>query len=90
MGHPRAGDPEPCSQAAIRWPARESVGAGPRSVAGREKNSTRLEPARSVYAKVDEVEATDGVLDAAIWVGYAWADEPRCQAAVVVTATIVR
>ncbi|GAA1697997.1 M81 family metallopeptidase [Fodinicola feengrottensis] len=50
-----------------------------------EKTSTRLEPARSVYAKVDEVEATDGVLDAAIWVGYAWADEPRCQAAVVVT-----
>ncbi|WP_297546062.1 MlrC C-terminal domain-containing protein [Amycolatopsis sp.] len=50
-----------------------------------EKTSTRLEPAKSVYAKVDEVEAADGVLDAAIWVGYAWADEPRCQAAVVVT-----
>lgn len=50
-----------------------------------EKTSTRLEPAKSVYAKVDEVEAVDGVLDAAIWVGYAWADEPRCQAAVVVT-----
>ena len=26
-----------------------------------------------------------GVLDAAVWVGYAWADEPRCRAAVVVT-----
>ncbi|WP_328603782.1 M81 family metallopeptidase [Amycolatopsis sp. NBC_00345] len=50
-----------------------------------EKTSTRLEPAKSVYAAVDEVEALDGVLDAAIWVGYAWADEPRCQAAVVVT-----
>ena len=50
-----------------------------------EKTSTRLEPAKSLYAKVDEVEALDGVLDAAIWVGYAWADEPRCQAAVVVT-----
>lgn len=50
-----------------------------------EKTSTRIEPAKSVYAKVDEVEAVDGVLDAAIWVGYAWADEPRCQAAVVVT-----
>ncbi|MGH8921162.1 MAG: M81 family metallopeptidase, partial [Actinomycetes bacterium] len=49
-----------------------------------EKTSTRLEPARSVYALVDEVEAADGVLDAGIWVGYAWADEPRCQAAVVV------
>ncbi|MYW96791.1 M81 family metallopeptidase [Amycolatopsis rubida] len=49
-----------------------------------EKTSTRLEPAKSVYAAVDSVEALDGVLDAAMWVGYAWADEPRCQAAVVV------
>jgi microcystin degradation protein MlrC len=38
-----------------------------------------------VYAAVDDVEATDGVTDAAIWVGYAWADEPRNRAAVVVT-----
>jgi microcystin degradation protein MlrC len=50
-----------------------------------EQTSTRIEPARSVYAAVDEVEATDGVTDAAIWVGYAWADEPRNRAAVVVT-----
>ena len=50
-----------------------------------EKTSTRLEPAAGIYALVDEVEALPGVLDAAIWVGYAWADEPRCQAAVVVT-----
>ncbi|WP_255952083.1 M81 family metallopeptidase [Streptomyces odontomachi] len=52
-----------------------------------EQTSTRIEPARSVYAAVDEVEATDGVIDAAIWVGYAWADEPRNRAAVVVTGT---
>ncbi|MBB4688948.1 M81 family metallopeptidase [Amycolatopsis jiangsuensis] len=50
-----------------------------------EKTSTRLEPAKSVYSAVDDVESLDGVLDAAIWVGYAWADEPRCQAAVVVS-----
>ncbi len=50
-----------------------------------EKTSTRIEPAEGIYAQVDEVEAMDGILDAAIWVGYAWADEPRCQAAVVVT-----
>ncbi|SDS89588.1 M81 family metallopeptidase [Microlunatus soli] len=50
-----------------------------------EKTSTRLEPARSIYAEVPVAEAKDGVLDAAIWVGYAWADEPRCQCAVVVT-----
>ena len=50
-----------------------------------EKTSTRIEPARSLYAAVPAVEALDGVIDAAIWVGYAWADEARCQAAVVVT-----
>jgi microcystin degradation protein MlrC len=38
-----------------------------------------------VYAAVAEVEAAEGVTDAAIWVGYAWADEPRNRAAVVVT-----
>ncbi|MDP9849807.1 M81 family metallopeptidase [Streptosporangium lutulentum] len=50
-----------------------------------EKTSTRIEPAKSLYGRVPEVEALPGVLDAAIWVGYAWADEPRCRAAVVVT-----
>ncbi|QSB16634.1 M81 family metallopeptidase [Natronosporangium hydrolyticum] len=50
-----------------------------------EKTSTRVEPASRIYAEVPKVEALDGVLDAAIWVGYAWADEPRCRAAVVVT-----
>ncbi len=50
-----------------------------------EKTSTRLEPAKSLYERVPEIEARPGILDAAIWVGYAWADEPRCQAAVVVT-----
>jgi Uncharacterized conserved protein len=50
-----------------------------------EKTSTRIEPAKGLYAQVSEVERMPGVLDAAIWVGYAWADEPRCQAAVVVT-----
>ncbi|MCH9275387.1 M81 family metallopeptidase [Bifidobacterium amazonense] len=50
-----------------------------------EKTSTRVEPAKSIYARVSEVAARDGVLDAAIWVGYAWADEPRNHAAIVVT-----
>ncbi|OTA56413.1 Microcystin LR degradation protein MlrC [Hypoxylon sp. EC38] len=50
-----------------------------------EQTSTRDEPAVYIYAAVPEVEATEGVLDAAIWVGYAWADEPRNRAAVVVT-----
>jgi microcystin degradation protein MlrC len=50
-----------------------------------ERTSTRDEPARGIYAQVPQVEALDGVLDAAVWVGYVWADEPRCRAAVVVT-----
>lgn len=50
-----------------------------------EQTSTRDEPARSIYAAVPGVEGRAGVLDAAVWVGYAWADEPRCRAAVVVT-----
>ncbi|WP_345064540.1 M81 family metallopeptidase [Leifsonia kafniensis] len=50
-----------------------------------EKTSTRIEPAASLYAEVSKIEALDGIIDAALWVGYAWADEARCQAAVVVT-----
>lgn len=50
-----------------------------------EQTSTRVEPAKHIYAAVPRVEATEGVIDAALWVGYAWADEPRNRAAVVVT-----
>lgn len=50
-----------------------------------EQTSTRDEPATSIYAAVPKVEALAGVLDAAVWVGYAWADEPRNRAVVVVT-----
>jgi microcystin degradation protein MlrC len=50
-----------------------------------EKTSTRLEPATGIYAQLPEIEALDGVVDASVWIGYAWADEPRCQAYVVVT-----
>lgn len=50
-----------------------------------EKTSTRLEPARGIYAELPDIEALDGVVDASVWIGYAWADEPRCQAYVVVT-----
>ena len=50
-----------------------------------EKTSTRLEPAKSLYGSLAGIEAKEGVTDAALWVGYAWADEPRCRAAAVVT-----
>lgn len=50
-----------------------------------EQTSTRDEPAAHIYAAVPGVESMEGILDAAIWVGYAWADEPRDRAVVVVT-----
>ncbi|MGI6879125.1 M81 family metallopeptidase [Microbacterium sp. gxy059] len=50
-----------------------------------EKTSTRVEPAKSLYAQIEQVEKRAGIADAAIWIGYAWADEPRCHATVMVT-----
>jgi len=50
-----------------------------------EKTSTRVEPAKSLYAKVAPAANQEGVIDAAIWIGYAWADEPRNHAVVMVT-----
>ncbi len=50
-----------------------------------EKTSTRIEPAKSLYAQVAPATLQEGVIDAAIWVGYAWADEPRNHAVVMVT-----
>lgn len=49
-----------------------------------EMTSTRQEPASSLYARVPEIEALDGILDAGIWIGYPWADEPRNCAVVMV------
>jgi microcystin degradation protein MlrC len=49
-----------------------------------EWTSTRVEPAKSLYALVPEVEAMPGVIDAGIWIGYAWADERRNQGVVMV------
>ena len=50
-----------------------------------EKTSTRIEPGKSLYAKVQPQTEKEGVIDAAIWIGYAWADEPRNHAVVMVT-----
>ncbi len=50
-----------------------------------EKTSTRIEPAKGLYAKVNPLTQQEGVIDAAIWVGYAWADEPRNHAVVMAT-----
>jgi len=50
-----------------------------------EKTSTRVEPAKSIYAAIPGEVSKNGIIDAAIWVGYAWADEPRNHAVVMVT-----
>ncbi|OQE44463.1 hypothetical protein PENCOP_c002G08197 [Penicillium coprophilum] len=50
-----------------------------------EQTSTRNEPAKSLYSLIPQIESMIDVLDVAIWVGYAWADEPRNHAVVMVT-----
>jgi len=52
-----------------------------------ERACTRDEPARGIYGSLAAIEAQPGIIDAAVWIGYAWADEARCSAAVVVTGT---
>lgn len=48
-----------------------------------EMTSTRVEPAASIYARIPEIATRAGVTDVSLWIGFAWADQPRCQAAVV-------
>lgn len=47
-----------------------------------EQTSTRVEPGKSLYGSIDPATKQVGVIDAAIWIGYAWADEPRNHAVV--------
>tara|TARA_B100001939_G_scaffold140388_1_gene121524 strand:+ start:377 stop:1156 length:780 start_codon:yes stop_codon:yes gene_type:complete len=39
-----------------------------------EKTSTRVDPGKTLYSKVAPMTEKKGVIDAAIWVGYAWGD----------------
>lgn len=50
-----------------------------------ERTSTTVEPGATVFARQLEAIERYGVLDAALWVGFAWADEDRNAAAVLVT-----
>lgn len=52
-----------------------------------ERTSTEDEPAKSLYAKLPDHDAAEGIWDANLMVGYVWADEPRGTACAVVTAT---
>ena len=47
-----------------------------------EQTSTRVDPGKSLYEKVKPIADTKGVVDAAVWVGYAWGDAPRNHAVV--------
>lgn len=51
-----------------------------------ELTATTVEPGRSVFAASAEVAARNGIVDANLWTGFAWADEPRCAGSVLVTA----
>jgi microcystin degradation protein MlrC len=50
-----------------------------------ERTSTLVEPGRGLFAGLDGVSAAPGLIDASLWVGYVWADQPRSAASVVVT-----
>ncbi len=53
-----------------------------------ERTSTEVEPGARVFGAVlSEIAAHPEIVDASIWVGFAWADEPRNGAAVLVTGT---
>jgi microcystin degradation protein MlrC len=52
-----------------------------------ERSSTVDEPAKSLYARLPEIEAPEGIWDASLQVGYVWADEPRATAAAIITGT---
>lgn len=50
-----------------------------------ELTSTVVEPAKTVFGLLEPAIQRHGATDAGIWVGFAWADEPRCTASVLVT-----
>jgi microcystin degradation protein MlrC len=52
-----------------------------------EKTSTMWEPGATVYRRLEESDPVEGVIDASLWVGYVWADQPRANATTVVTGT---
>ncbi|MDD4777655.1 MAG: M81 family metallopeptidase [Fermentimonas sp.] len=47
-----------------------------------EKTSTRIEPGKGLYELIPGQIDGDNVIDAAIWMSYPWADEPRNHAVV--------
>ncbi len=54
-----------------------------------ERSSTVDEPAKRLYAQLEQIDKEPGMLDASLLVGYVWADEPRSTASVVLTGSNV-
>ncbi len=54
-----------------------------------EKTSTMWEPGTTVYKRLEASDGIPGLIDASLWVGYVWADQPRANATTVVTGTDV-
>ena len=52
-----------------------------------EQTSTVVEPGKSLYEAIIPATEPEGVWDAAIWMGFPWADQPRCHGAVVACGT---
>jgi microcystin degradation protein MlrC len=52
-----------------------------------ERSSTEDQPAKRLYAQLEQIDRRDGVLDTSLLVGYVWADEPRSTASAVLTGT---
>lgn len=50
-----------------------------------ERTSTVVEPGKTVFGSIEPAIERFGVLDANIWIGFYWADEPRNTASVLVT-----
>lgn len=51
-----------------------------------EKSITEVEPFKSVYGKLYEAEKQEGIMDASVFIGYAWADLDRSAMRVLVVA----
>ncbi len=52
-----------------------------------EKTSTEVQPGKGLYRSINSICQLYGIIDAAIWMGFPWADQARCHAAIVVTGT---
>lgn len=52
-----------------------------------EKTSTEVEPGKSLYAEINKMTNHPDIWDAAIWMGFPWADQPRCHGCVVLCGT---